>query len=230
MPLNNRSGIVASIQPGIGDGGIDAYKESVIQISLVDSTSQTEGTDTTSIEITKPDSTGDDYLLYVLAIDSNTNITSRPSGWVNIINQSNVSQRLVIDRKIDNGSEPSSYTWEIAAIQKMIGVMASFRNVDVSTPEDVLSVAASGNSDTPTAPDLTPANTGVMLVRACAIDDKTITAVPAGYNSIFAGNTGGSGDVGAGVANLLSDTVGTAEFTADAADTWDSATIALRRK
>lgn len=66
---------------------------------------------------------------------SGTNITSTPTGWVNIEKrQGNIN--TVISYKVASNNEPSSYTWSISASVKSAGTGMEFSSNGWATPID----------------------------------------------------------------------------------------------
>jgi RHS repeat-associated protein len=145
---------------------------------LVAEVSAAGGTGTT---MTKPDSSW-------TALDVTSNGTSVVSGlyW-----------------KVATASEPTGYSWTLSPSAKATAGIAAYHNVDQTAPVEAWSVGTATGSSV-TAPSVTAAGTGGMLIQTAGIRYDTSLTPNAGMTEHWEAHAGG-GSASTRVTNALSD-------------------------
>jgi hypothetical protein len=114
-------------------------------------------------------------------------------------------------------------------------IIACFRNVNTTTPIDVIPTTSSGSTGDPNPPSITTVTNGAMLLAAAGVDDDSINTVtdPTGFTHIKSQTSGGttfyrSAVVASYKSQLVAGTVDPSTYTLDSDDSWRAATVALR--
>jgi hypothetical protein len=130
------------------------------------------GRDVGGVTINKPTgTTTGDIMIAIVGSGASVNSTTvtPPSGWTLLT--SNASKSPFVYGKVDGGSEPSSYTWTLAA-GNAAGAIATYRN-------GVAGVAGAVSEDS-IAPSITPASTGTLLGLYFITNNVTVSSDPSG--------------------------------------------------
>lgn len=122
-------------------------------------------TGSTSVTITKPTGTvsGDVLILHII---TETNKVITATGWTQIDNvvSAGTVLRYASYYKVAGGSEPASYTINVASGTYTEGIIACYSGVDNTTPINAHTTAeASGSTSTPTIPSVTTTVANTML-------------------------------------------------------------------
>src|SRR5207249_7158255 len=93
--------------------------------------------------------------------------------------------------KAAGSSEPSSYTWTLSASQHVSGGIQAYTYVNLSSPVDVSAGQMTSSSSSVTAPSVTTAVAGEMLVGLFGMADGRPTFTPpSGMTERFDVNSG----------------------------------------
>jgi len=194
--------------------------------------------DAPNVTVNKPTGTvADDLLLAVISTDGNQAVTA-PAGWITIDvgSSPNNAATLATFYKIATASEPASYQFAWPGGERNTGTILRYSNINTSNPIDVLTaITATGNSNTPTSPDLTAVSSNTTVVYAFAADGNhgNVTTAPAGTTGRYANRAGSNPAVvcSAGIADktLTSGSTGTGAFNMGNgnAEEWRAITIIL---
>ena len=192
-----------------------------------------QGSDSSSFVMAKPSGVAEGHLmLSIIGKDDDFAITP-PGGWNAIVTDDDgTTVRFRADWKEAGGAEPDDYTFT-GDLEEWVGAILRITGHKVGDPINVAAVAT-GNSSTPTCPDVTTWADGCEIIRAFAADDDDITVdsgYPASHDGIFVNeSSSGTGTCSAGAAKTTQATkgaTGTAAFSLTLAEGWVAATIAI---
>jgi len=152
-----------------------------------------------AIIVNKPANTAEnDLMIAYIFIEDNTDRIgsggSVPTGWQNIINATtgNRAIRQYVYWKIANNAEPANYSWGMNANDEIIGIIATFRGADQSSPIGNKSTSTdTGSSVNHTAPAITIGANGRFAIQVSGTAYGTnYTGTPANYTKIADRATG----------------------------------------
>jgi hypothetical protein len=211
-------------------------------ITFVDSEVVNVTTANTDIVFTASNITGladDDYMIFsiVHAESEDGDWTVTPGGLTSLIAEHQAGQTppsipgISIWAKFAS-SESGTYTFTTDFSSGMVGILAAYRGVLISTPQDAAATTAQstagGNID---APSITTVTDGAFVLAFGFKDADTNITVPTDYTSRGLGGTGAGGN---GCAYMLADdeivSAGAEDPAAfgNASDEWGAVTMALR--
>jgi len=223
----------AGICPGSSGGAVGS------QLVVIEDCSEVKySSNSNEITINTPATTAEgDLLLLVINSDKTGNYTdsATPSTWtvVDAGDGGRQGPTLGIFSKFASAGDASgggSYTFGSANAQHY-GYMLRITGASGV----ILSATATGDTSTPTAPDLTSLVDNSLIVRVMAADDDDVTADPATIVSGQRGITQDISDTGnntvTGAAVYLNQAIagtnGTVEFTLNNGESWRTATLAI---
>lgn len=106
---------------------------------------------------------------------------TKPAGWmVARSTSSGTAMKQVTYYHVTTASEPSNYTWTLSKGKAAAGGILAYAGVDAATPIEASSGAANASSTTITAPSISVAESGAMLVAAFGVRTGTTIAPPGG--------------------------------------------------
>lgn len=182
----------------------------------------------TSTTITIPaGAVQNDLLLATLSARGSNQTITAPSGWTQVLQQSNGSETLAVFYQVVNATTSASFTFNLGTSAGVLGSVLRYTGVDPRYPIDIAGVAT-GTGNPATAPAVTTAVADTAVVRVAGIGDDTLSSTPAA-EQVRINYPGGSG-----VALGVSDAAQTPAGGTGAAnfgignDAWVAATIALR--
>ena len=199
-------------------------------------TTQTEDSNTTSIDIFHPGSPAvDDLLWATLTVDGRRAIVV-PAGWttVELSHDSADTTGLSawVGYRLYQAGDPTFWTWVCTGPETLIGTMSSITGHDVA---DVVDVSALGVDDSSTrvCPDVTTTVPETLLMRSWGQDECNAPATApagvteawdlcAGDGSPFCGSAGGH------EVQVLAGATGTAVWTGVLGSRWLSFTVAIK--
>ena len=82
--------------------------------------------------------------------------------------------------KVATGQEPASTTWTINENRAISGVIVAYSGVNTSNPVEIVGTVGSGTTASITAPSVTSALNGGMVIGAFGINADSTIAPPAG--------------------------------------------------
>lgn len=137
----------------------------------------------TQLSVSKPAGViADDVLVACVTIRADSSISSVPSGWTLIRQDTTATTdnngcRQAIYYKVAGSSEPSSYQWKTSASTDIAICIAAFSGVNTSTPIEVNDGTSSDdpNDTTCTAPSVTTTTATCMLVTFHGFNPATTT-------------------------------------------------------
>jgi hypothetical protein len=104
-----------------------------------------------------------------------------PAGWTLITTTSNGSNfRQAVYFRVATGSEPASTTWSINENRAVSGGIVAYSGVATSNPVEVFSANGTGTTTAITAPSVTSAFNGAMIVGGFGINADSTISPPAG--------------------------------------------------
>jgi hypothetical protein len=119
-----------------------------------------------------------DVLIAVIAVRGNPTVTS--SGWTLLLNTgSGIVMHEVTFVHVAGGAEPASYTWTFSVSQAAVGEIAAYSGVDPLHPVDVVAGQSNASSTQVTAPSITAAGGGEVLLGIFGLAATTTFAPPA---------------------------------------------------
>ena len=148
---------------------------------------------------------GDLLLLACCTSDGDTGSVSPNGSWTQIVNNLNTGGSAPSPPGISvfwriASSEPASYTITDTESSGISGQMLCFTGVDNTTPIDVTTTTATGDSTNANPPSINYADSGAAIVVGSVWDSTTavFSAVPSGFTSpdglgAVTGNGGGNG-------------------------------------
>ena len=196
-----------------------------------------ESSNTTSITVAVPPGYSEgDLLIAAVATDGNTSASmSAPVGWNEISVLAGDGNRcaLGIWWKLADTSEPSSFTFTWADMEKPYGWIMRFTGHDPSSPIHVTATDLGATSN-PTAPAVTTTVDGCLILRLGGFDDDDITVGDAGmtgHSTINANESDASSSSTSGAAAYQMQTSagdsGTANFTLTGSEQYRTVTISI---
>jgi len=121
----------------------------------------------------------DDIMIAVLDVKAAPTVTT-PSGWTLVSTTPNGSNfKQVVYSRVVTASEPVSTTWTINENRAISGGIVAYSGVNTSTPVETFS-AGTGSTTSITAPSVTSAFAGAMIVGAFGINADSTIAPPPG--------------------------------------------------
>jgi hypothetical protein len=96
-----------------------------------------------SLVLAKPaGTTTNDVLIAAVAVRPSSATIGTPTGWTLVrrtdnTDDSTATSSLAVFRRLADGSEPSSYTWDVTGATEAAGGIQAFANVDPSSPIEV---------------------------------------------------------------------------------------------
>ncbi len=195
------------------------------------SVSENTGVVSTTISISRPaGSVQNDLLLATLSARGSNQTITAPSGWTQLLQQSNGSETLAVFYQLVNATTAASFTFNLSTSAGVLGAVLRYTGVDPRYPVDVAGVAT-GTGNPATSPAVTTTVADTSVVRVAGIGDDTLRSTPAtGRVNRDYNPSGGGNDVALGVsdaAQAAAGSTGTANF-GIGNDAWVSATVALR--
>ena len=107
-------------------------------------------------------------------------VVPTPAGWTLVSSTANGSSfRQLVYWRVATGSEPASYTWSYGENRAASGAIVAYSGAATTNPVETYS-AGTGTTTSITAPSLTSAVTGAMIVGAFGINADSTIAPPAG--------------------------------------------------
>jgi PKD repeat protein len=157
-------------------------------ITVVGSTTTFSGTALSTVSLTKPSGTAaGDVLIASFTADLNPSAASVPAGWTAIVNgisiksSSKSGARVFAYYHVVGSPDPASYSWTLSKAVTWGAGVTAYRGVNTATPLDTGVVTAVNTSDTATsitAPSITTASNGAMLIGGVGFDSSTPAAAP----------------------------------------------------
>lgn len=141
------------------------------------------GTGGSSLTINKPagTTTGDVMIAHIVANPAGNTITV-PTGWT-LINRrdSAVDISTATYWKVAGGSEPTTYTWTFGTSGEASGGVASYVNVDNTSPIDASNTQYNSGTSTVSNTGITTTTANDMLVYAVGVVVPTTVNAPSGF-------------------------------------------------
>ena len=120
-----------------------------------------------------------DVMIAVVDVKATPTVPT-PEGWTPVSNTFHGSAfRQLVYWRVATDAEPASYQWEYSQVRAASGVIAAYAGVDTAHPVGSVS-AASGSAATATAPSVTTAKEGWMVVGAFGVNADATIEPPAG--------------------------------------------------
>lgn len=202
-------------------------------MAIVRQGTQTVGSSTATVVVSKPTGTADDIFIAVWVVSGASVADAAmtlPSGWTQVAYKTlSGGPTIKVAYKVPLvGGEPGSYTFTLASAQQQVAGIARYSGVDTSQVIDVAAVTSSGTGTTLTASDVVPVTDGALLLAYFAVSTPTGTTItpPAGFTAAITSSS---------VRSMLADsTQAAAGHSGDEAATigtsagWVSAHFALR--
>ncbi|HEY8701122.1 MAG TPA: PKD domain-containing protein [Arthrobacter sp.] len=197
-------------------------------VTVVGSGTTYAGTATGTVTINAPAGTAaGDVLVASITGDLNPNMASVPVGWTPIVNglginsSSTSGARVFVYYHVVGASDPASYTWTLSTAVKWGGGITGYRGVNNTTPLDTsvaTAVDATYNATSITAPSVTTASNGAMLIGGVGCDcaSPVISSAPSGWTQRWQAAGGQIAEL-ADRAQTLAGAAGTATWTLSAA-------------
>jgi len=191
----------------------------------------------TSIAVNKPAGTANgDLLIGVVVTDDEAGTFTPPSSWT-LINAGTNGTVVTVGAwyKIAGGSEPASYTWSWTNPQTVYAFIVRITGHDSSNPINV-SGFATGNSSTPTCPDVNTTVADALVLRIFGANWAQVTVdggYPSGHTGITVDVSGDPLQIGQCSGGAAYKTqaafgaTGAAAFTMTAAHEWRALTVAI---
>lgn len=157
-------------------------------VTAVGSTTAYSATAIGTVTLTKPSGTNaGDVLVASITADLNPTMASIPSGWTPFVNalainsSSTSGSRVFAYYHVVTSTDPASYAWTLSrAVMWGAGVTA-YRGVNTTTPLDSSVVTAVNTTYTATsitAPSITTASNGALLIGGVGFDSRNPAANP----------------------------------------------------
>ena len=106
-----------------------------------------------------------DGLLAAITVSGAPNSVTPPSGWKLVrLERSGSALRQYVYGRFAGASEPSSYTWKFPARFAVSAAIVGYSGVSTATPLDVMGARVNASSASITAPSVTAAASGEVLV------------------------------------------------------------------
>ncbi|UVJ39578.1 PKD domain-containing protein [Arthrobacter sp. CJ23] len=161
-------------------------------VSVVGSTTATAGTASATVAMAAPAGTAaGDVLVAAITADFNPTMASVPAGWVPMVNALSINSgpssgaRAFAYYYVVGAADPLSYTWTLSTAVKWGAGITSYRGVSNTAPLDgpvVTAVDASYTATSITAPSITTATDGAMLIGGVACDCASpVVSAPSGW-------------------------------------------------
>lgn len=135
-----------------------------------------------SLTLNKPSGTieGDVMVAHVVVNSASTTITT-PTGWT-LLRRDNTSGSMasIIFYKVAGASEPSSYNWSFGTSRNSAGGIATYYNVDTSTPIDAHNGQYNQDTSTMTAPSITTTLSNGRLLYIAGASASSSVSGPSG--------------------------------------------------
>jgi len=174
-----------------------------------------------------------DLMIATISTDGVETIVA-PSGWILVKQDNNTTVTLAVFYRVATASEPADYTFTWGSNEQAAGAILRYSGADINDPIDV-SVIATGNSETPTAPDATTTVDDTRIVRIMGADDDDLPiGAPSGHDMrIELASGSGSGTISLGAADrtqALAGDTGPASFSLDTIinENWVAVTLAIK--
>ena len=196
----------------------------------------------TSITVDKPAGTASgDLLIGVVVTDDIAGTFTPPSGWTEIdsgtADPGGTADQVTLGAwyKIAGDPEPASYTWSWTNPQTVYAFIVRITGHDSSNPINVFGVAT-GNSITPTCPDVTTTVANTLVLRIFGANWAQVTVdggYPSGHTGITVDVSGDPSQIGqcsGGAAYQTQAAIGatgTAAFTMTGAHEWRALTVVI---
>ncbi len=203
----------------------------VVQSQSADTVVTTNGS---TITITKPSGvvSGDLMLVFISTDGATTSHTS--SGWTTVEEETTSTGAkctLAIMSKIAGGSEPSDYTFTGGGNQTRCGIIFRIDGQN-ATFKDVSGIDNTGDSATPTAPDVTTTVDDCLVLCAYAQDEAEAPNIHPGSTTELADFDSAGGDPAStlGVASYTqasAGATGTKQWTDSNSNRWIGAQVAI---
>lgn len=143
------------------------------------------GAKTTSHVVNAPSGAASGDVIYGHWYTGDAITWTQPSGWAVLINTSDGTYgSALVCRKVLSAAPDATYTAVASVSCDAWGTLSAWTGADTTTPEDV--AAASAQSDDATAPEITTATNGAMLLSWWAENDNETGAPPGGMTAIKA--------------------------------------------
>jgi len=144
-------------------------------------TTQTEDTNTTSIDVFHPTSPAvDDLLLVTITVDG-ARIIGNPAGWTVIERSHNgddsTKRSVACYYRLYASGDPTFWSWTCSGPETLCATMTVITGHLVSGPIDVSGIAA-GDGTTPTCPDVTTTVNDTLVVRWFGQDGQSVPVAP----------------------------------------------------
>ena len=197
-------------------------------VTVVGSVTTYSGTATGTVTINAPAGTAaGDVLVASITGDLNPNMATVPVGWTPIVNglginsSSTSGARVFVYYHVVGASDPASYMWMLSTAVKWGGGITGYRGVNNTTPLDTsvtTAVDATYNATSITAPSVTTASNGAMLIGGVGCDcaSPVISSAPSGWTQRWQAAGGQIAEL-ADRAQTLAGAAGTATWTLSAA-------------
>ncbi len=197
-------------------------------MTVVGSVTTYSGTATGTVTINAPAGTAaGDVLVASITGDLNPNMATVPVGWTPIVNglginsSSTSGARVFVYYHVVGASDPASYMWMLSTAVKWGGGITGYRGVNNTTPLDTsvtTAVDATYNATSITAPSVTTASNGAMLIGGVGCDcaSPVISSAPSGWTQRWQAAGGQIAEL-ADRAQTLAGAAGTATWTLSAA-------------
>ena len=155
------------------------------------------GASQSAMVLNVPTSSADDLLLATMVYEKGSDvIVTPPAGWNLIsINAPDANIGMATYWRINNGSEPASYSWGYDQSVKTGGSMSAYSGVNTSSPIDITADSPGGASGDPVAPDVLTTQADTMVIALYGIKkNTTIATPPSGMTLIYTeGQAGATG-------------------------------------
>ncbi|MBT2533489.1 PKD domain-containing protein [Arthrobacter sp. ISL-48] len=196
-------------------------------VTAVGSTTTYSSTAGTAAGLSAPSgTTAGDVLIASITADLNPSMASVPAGWTPIVNALSINSsstsgaRAFVYYHVVGESDPLTYTWSLSSAAKWGGGITGYRGVNNTTPLDtsVATVVDTSYSATAiTAPSITTASNGAMLIGGAACDCAApVVSPPGGWTERWEAAAGQIAEL-ADQAQTTAGATGTATWTFSAA-------------
>lgn len=142
-----------------------------------------------SVSLTKPSGVAaGDVLVAAITADLSPTVTA-PAGWTPIVNGLGINSSASSGAKVFSyyhvvgASDPASYTWTLGTAVKWGAGVTAYRGVNNATPLDstvATAVNTTYSATSITAPGITTATNGAMLIGGIGFDSSSPAATPPG--------------------------------------------------
>jgi len=181
-----------------------------VRTILWQSASSAGAKDATSLTINRPAAVAiGDLLVAALDVRGTPTITP-PSGWTLVrIDVNGTTMRQAVYSRVVGLSEPSSYRWLFSTKASAAGLVVAYRGADTAAGVQGTSGQANGSSTTITAPSVTTAAPGALVVGFFGIaTNATFTPPPGMREAIEVSQNGGKNKAAIEAADLIAPLAG----------------------